>query len=66
MQRMIDLRRLIPRTIVGAVPLLVASAMLGLDPALAQKSGGKVQQVGDKTASLIESIVGPVLLVVIG
>lgn len=53
---------------VTAVALLAASALLGvgLETALAQKSGGSVEQVGDNTADFLQTIIGPLLLVVVG
>lgn len=51
-----------------AVAVLAASALLGLglDVALAQKAGGSVEQLGDNTAGFLQTIIGPLLLVVVG
>lgn len=51
-----------------ALALLIASALLGvgLDAAGAQKAGGSVEDVGDNAAGFLQTIIGPLLLVVVG
>jgi hypothetical protein len=55
-------------TAAAAFAVLVVTAVLGLglDAALAQKAGGSVEEVGDNTAGFLQTIIGPLLLVVVG
>lgn len=60
--------RLAATVVAMALALVAGIALLGLglEEALAQKSGGNVEQVGDNTADFLQTIIGPLLLVVVG
>lgn len=54
--------------VAATLAMFTASALLGigLESAIAQKSGGSVEELGDNTAGLLQTIVGPLLLIVVG